>query len=47
MPFPTEDGQTPYFTILKDGQKSKEGSGNHNITTACPYYNYNPTVGQL
>ncbi|KAL1705914.1 glycoside hydrolase family 71 protein [Schizophyllum commune] len=47
VPFPTEDGQTPYFTILKDGQKSKEGSGNHNITTACPYYNYNPTVGQL
>lgn len=45
--FPSEDGQTPWFKIVKNGATSKEGSGNHDIKNSCSYYNFNPTVGQL
>ncbi|KAL1747389.1 glycoside hydrolase family 71 protein [Schizophyllum fasciatum] len=47
VPFPKEDGQTPWFKIVKNGATFKEGSGNYDITNNCAYYNFNPTVGQL
>ncbi|KAI5888703.1 glycoside hydrolase family 71 protein [Schizophyllum commune H4-8] len=47
VPFPKEDGQTPWFKLVKNGATVKEGSGNYDITTNCAYYNFNPTVGQF
>ena len=47
VPFPKEDGQTPWFKLVKNGATVKESSGNYDITNNCAYYNFNPTVGQL
>ncbi|KAG8683076.1 hypothetical protein FRC09_016316, partial [Ceratobasidium sp. 395] len=47
VPFPTQDAQIPYFQIIRNGVKIKDGYGSVYVTKACSIYNFNPFVGVI
>ncbi|KAG8748618.1 hypothetical protein FRC10_000009 [Ceratobasidium sp. 414] len=47
VPFPPEDAQIPYFQIIRNGVKTKDGYGSVYVTNSCSIYNFNPLVGVI
>jgi glucan endo-1,3-alpha-glucosidase len=47
VPFPKQDAQIPYFQLIRNGVKVKDGYGSAYVTDSCSIYNFNPFVGVI